>query len=125
MRWENLPFLICDPMRMEQAFINLITNARYAVEESNKDKKIINIETGLSGSSIVVKIDDNGIGINEKNLNKIYEPFFTTKEPGKGTGLGLSLVKSIVEENNGMININSRVNEGTNVLIEFKTGHYT
>ena len=67
---------------------------------------------------VVIKVSDNGIGIERKNLNKIFEPFFSTKEVGKGTGLGLSIVYGIVQEHRGSIECESTINKGTTLKIE-------
>lgn len=109
-------YVIGDPIRLEQVFMNIIINARDAVEKI-KDKRQMKIEikSYLSPETqeVVVEIKDNGCGMPESVMNKIFEPFFTTKEPGKGTGLGLSVTKKIVEEHNGKIHVESKEGEGT------------
>ena len=71
-----------------------------------------------SGHS-VLEIQDNGVGIDDNILDKITQPFFTTKGLGKGTGLGLAVSYGIIENNNGNIDIQSEVNRGTSVIITF------
>jgi histidine kinase len=106
---ENLPTIMADPSRLEQVFINLILNARDAIEERWKphepamDTKTITIKTKLSENKVIVEIRDTGIGIPEEIVDKIFEPFFTTKEVGKGTGLGLSISYGIVKDCHGDI----------------------
>lgn len=103
-----------DGIRLEQVFMNLITNARDAVEKARKEEgmKII-IRTYKRDGSVIIEVEDNGIGIPERLKEKIFEPFYTTKEVGKGTGLGLSISKQIIEEHNGRIEVESEVGKGT------------
>ena len=118
---EDLPPIIGDAIRLEQVFLNLITNARNAVESSQKEHKNIQIRTYQNGNlqsasdnpAVVVEVTDNGVGIPEDVKPKIFQPFFTTKEPGKGTGLGLSVASKIIEEHNGRIEVDSQVGERT------------
>ena len=64
-------------------------------------------------------ISDSGTGMSEEHLNKIYDPFFTTKEVGKGTGLGLPISQAIIAEHNATIAVNSRINRGTTFTLIF------
>jgi signal transduction histidine kinase len=64
-----------------------------------------------------VEIQDNGVGIQATELNRVFEPFFSTRRKGTGTGLGLSIVKNIVEEHRGTIEIDSEAGRGTSVLV--------
>ena len=116
---KNLPKIKADPGRLEQVFINLLINARDAIEErwglqegAEADKKII-IKTGCEGPTVVCKICDTGLGIEPSIANKIFEPFFTTKEVGKGTGLGLSLAYDIIKKHKGHIGVESKIGVGT------------
>ena len=126
----DLPPVIGDVIRLEQVVMNLITNARNAVESSGKEHKSIEIRTYQIDNQLettnpavqeathafglaVLEVTDNGVGIPEDLKKKIFQPFFTTKEPGKGTGLGLSVVSKIIEEHNGTIELSSQVGEGT------------
>ncbi|MCP4350047.1 MAG: PAS domain S-box protein [Desulfobacterales bacterium] len=122
---EDLPMIMADPIRLEQVFINLLINARDAVEDKkkfrehlkNEDK--ITIETGAESGKVVVKISDTGHGISEANLNKIFEPFFTTKEVGYGTGLGLSISYGIIKDCKGTIRAFSEEGKGACFVTEF------
>jgi len=124
---EDLPFITADPSRIEQVFINLLVNARDAIEEKSKknasriDNEKIFITTGMSKTRyIVVKVKDTGIGIEEETKEKLFEPFFTTKEVGKGTGLGLSISYGIIKECKGDIKAVSNENcDGTTFIIKF------
>jgi two-component system NtrC family sensor kinase len=117
----NLPRIMGDANQLEQVFLNLIANSRDAIEETDGKKKELTITTGLSedegAPAILVSIKDSGAGIPSENMEKIFEPFFSTKPVGKGTGLGLSLCYGIVEAHGGRIDIKSRVGEGTEVRI--------
>ncbi len=92
--------------KFQQVLMNLFTNAKDAFEESGKEG-IIRIETKNESDRVVVKISDNGPGIDEKHLGTIFDPFFTTKAPGKGTGLGLSIVHSMIDQFKGQIRVDS------------------
>jgi signal transduction histidine kinase/chemotaxis receptor (MCP) glutamine deamidase CheD len=110
-----LPQVLGDSVRLEQVIVNLITNARHAVEESGKEDKRIEVRTGKGsdGQTVSVEVKDNGVGIPEEAKKKIFQPFFTTKEPGKGTGLGLSVSKKILDEHKGTLEFFSNAGEGT------------
>ena len=97
----DIPPITGNLSELNQVFSNLIDNALYAMEAS--DKKELTIETDVVGNSVVVRIRDTGIGIPEELHDKIIEPFFTTKETGKGTGLGLSISYSIIKKHQGEI----------------------
>ena len=127
---SNIPRVKADPVQLEQILMNLMVNARDAVNEAKRDDgemKII-VEAGSeflddnyiqshpgshSGYFATISISDNGIGMDKQIRDKIFDPFFTTKEVGKGTGLGLATVYGIVKQNNGYINVYSEVGEGT------------
>ena len=107
--------LICNEGRMHQAFLNLLANA----VQSIKDEGNISIKTSISGEKLEISISDDGCGISEDNLARIFDPFFTTKEPGSGTGLGLSITYNIINEHNGSIKCNSKLNKGTEFIVTF------
>ncbi|MFH1489658.1 MAG: ATP-binding protein [Pseudomonadota bacterium] len=111
----DLPKVMGDPIRLEQVLMNLISNARGAMEGCGKEEKRIEIRTYLadSGQNVVAEVKDNGNGIPEELRARIFQPFFTTKESGKGTGLGLSVSSKIIEEHKGRIELASEVGEGT------------
>jgi PAS domain S-box-containing protein len=99
--------------RLHQAFLNIISNSEQAINEYGEI--IINIYK--QKSEIVVEIIDSGIGIEEKEILKITDPFYTTKAPGKGTGLGLSITYQIIKEHHGKLEINSTPKIGTRVKV--------
>jgi signal transduction histidine kinase len=106
---ENLPPLMADPNQIQQVFINLISNAAQAmtssgsVETSNGGR--LEIATKVEGGFIVTEFKDNGCGIPEENLGRLFEPLFTTK--AKGIGLGLAVSRSLVEGHGGTIEVES------------------
>lgn len=122
---KQLPLVLADADRMEQVFINLLINARDAIEEKwgPKDRmdggKTIVLKTWSEEKTVFAEICDTGSGISESVANKIFEPFYTTKEVGKGTGLGLSISYGIVKDCGGTIEIKSSSPEGTCFLLSF------
>ncbi|MBF0450843.1 MAG: PAS domain S-box protein [Candidatus Magnetomorum sp.] len=115
---DNLPPVMADVGRLEQVLINLILNARDAIDIFDKQtqakiEKKITINATCQSSNIIIKVSDTGPGIPESIKNKIFEPFFTTKEVGKGTGLGLSISYGIMKDFGGDIQVNSRQTGGT------------
>lgn len=119
---EKLPLLKGTTHRFEQVMLNLLFNAKDALEEKRqklgKDfKKKIEIITRKLNNQIIVEVKDNGIGIPSEVIDKILLPFYTTKAPGDGTGLGLSISYGIIKELDGEIEIQSEVLKGTTIRI--------
>ena len=108
-------FVLGDPGKLEQVFINIIDNAIHAISGSGS----ITVTTRAENKCIRIEISDSGTGIPQEHLNKIYDPFFTTKEVGIGTGLGLPISQAIVADCNASIGVDSRINEGTTFTITF------
>lgn len=106
-----------DKYNLEQVFLNLFNNAINSIKSKGVINIIINRLEKDSGDLVQIQVQDNGCGIDEENLKKIFNPFFTTRS--KGTGLGLSIVHELIKLNKGKIKINSKLNEGTIVIIEF------
>jgi signal transduction histidine kinase len=96
-----------------QVFINLLVNASHAIEGQGK----ITINSRVENNEVNICFKDNGVGITEKHLQKIFDPFFTTKPLGKGTGLGLHRVRTIIEEHQGRIDVNSSIGKGSTFSI--------
>jgi signal transduction histidine kinase len=109
---NDLPEILADPEMLYQAFLNILINAMQAMPEGGK----IHVEIGSSGNTVTICFEDEGEGIPEDILNKIWDPFFTTKE--KGTGLGLGIVKNIVESHRGSIQVINRSVCGARVKVE-------
>jgi len=116
---ENLPSIMADSNRLEQVFINLVTNARDALEEVSGHKKVLKIRSFMEEGNVVVTVSDTGKGIPAGIMNKIFEPFFTTKEVGKGTGLGLSISYGIIRDYGGTISVQSEEGSGTTFRLTF------
>jgi histidine kinase len=122
---ENLPMILAEPSRLEQVIINLLVNARDAIEdkvESGKGRRgedKIYIRTFSDSKTVRIEVMDTGLGIPEAVMGKIFEPFFTTKRPGKGTGLGLSISYGIVKDFGGTIQASSEKERGARFVIEF------
>ncbi|MFC1798653.1 PAS domain S-box protein [Thermodesulfobacteriota bacterium] len=122
---KNLPTVKADPGRIEQVFINLLINARDAIEEKcgtqihQKGEKKITLRTWSEEKHVFIEVCDSGSGISEVVANKIFEPFFTTKEVGKGTGLGLSISYGIVKDCLGSIRVKPTSAKGTCFLLTF------
>jgi signal transduction histidine kinase/BarA-like signal transduction histidine kinase len=113
----HLPRAMVDPHQIQQVVLNIINNARQAIE-GHQPRGTIRIATETCGNLVRISFQDNGPGIDEKNLSKVFDPFFTTKEVGKGTGLGLSLCYGIIKEHGGAISVHSRLGEGATFIIE-------
>ena len=113
--FKDVPDIFCSPSRLNQVFINLITNAVQAMDGKGK----LAISTSSRGDWVEITMQDTGCGIPEENLTKIMDPFFTTKPVGKGTGLGLSIVHQIIEEHEGQLLVDSKVGAGTRFTLGF------
>ncbi|MBL8818621.1 MAG: PAS domain S-box protein [Planctomyces sp.] len=125
----DLPAVEVDPVQMEQVLMNIVVNARDAMPCGG----VLTISTEpiflhgsghahhlphlLTGRFVCLTISDTGTGMTEAIREKVFDPFFTTKEPGKGTGLGLSVVHGIIQQCNGIIDVESRIDEGTTFRI--------
>jgi two-component system, NtrC family, sensor kinase len=111
--YADVPQILCAPSRINQVFINLVTNAVQAMD----GKGTLSITTSARDGWVDICVQDTGCGIAPENLGKIMDPFFTTKPVGQGTGLGLSIVRRIVDEHGGRITVDSAVGVGTAITI--------
>ena len=100
--------------KLHQAMLNIIGNAEQAIEDTGE----ITITTKIVAKYLEINIADNGCGISNDNMKRILDPFFSTKEPGKGTGLGLSITYNIILEHQGILEFESELGKGTNVIIK-------
>jgi C4-dicarboxylate-specific signal transduction histidine kinase len=100
--------------KLHQVFLNIIINSVQAIEE----KGTIKISTTLKNGLINIEIADTGCGINKEIIERITDPFFTTKDPDKGTGLGLSIAYSIIKDHKGSLDFTSELGNGTTVIIK-------
>lgn len=114
-----LPMVECLPGKINQVFMNLITNGIQAIKikPQHDVQEYMIIRTWQEGANVMISIKDSGTGMSNEIKQKIFEPFFTTKAVGEGTGLGLSIVFSIIEKHNGRIDVLSKINEGTEFII--------
>ncbi len=113
----ELPFTWADRFQLQQVFLNMITNAEYAVA-SIPAKGRITVRSEQKGDSILATIADNGPGMTAEQMGQIFNPFYTTKPVGEGTGLGLSIADGIIREHGGQIRVTSAPGEGTAFTVE-------
>jgi signal transduction histidine kinase len=118
---DSVPLVEADPVQLEQVFINILLNAEQSMKQAGRIKIDIKLEYSPKGSHpefITISFEDTGRGIPQKYLSKIFEPFFSTKEPGEGAGLGLSVSYGIIKAHRGNIEVKSQVNIGTTVIVK-------
>lgn len=111
--FSELPLIDCIASQINQVVMNITVNAAHAIEEFGT----IHIRTGTQADKVWIEIEDNGAGIPEDIISRIFEPFYTTKPIGKGTGLGLSLSQTIIEKHNGLLEVESTPGRGTKFKI--------
>jgi two-component system, NtrC family, sensor kinase len=117
-KFSELPPIKAKPEEIQQIFINILANAVQAMEGKGE----LRVSTERDNGNVIAKIVDTGPGIPKEYLSKIYDPFFTTKEPGKGTGLGLNIVHQLVVKYGGKIEVSSREGKGTTFSLTFPVG---
>jgi len=103
--------------KLQQVLINLLLNARDAMPSGG----LLEIETSMNDSMVLVDIRDTGVGISQENIKRIYDPFFTTKSTGNGTGLGLAVTYGIIQEHGGRIFVDSTPGKGTHFRLKLPT----
>jgi len=113
--------LYINPTKFQQLMMNLCLNAVQAMPKEG-ELNIRLYKTRDRGHRVILEVSDTGIGMKKENLEKVFDPLFTTKAPGKGTGLGLFVVKQIVEEYKGKIEVQSKPGQGTTFKISFPSG---
>ena len=118
----NLPRIMGDPNHLEQVFMNMVLNARNAMPRGGT----LTISSYVSDAvredgrrCVCVEFEDTGEGIPKENLERIFEPYFTTRKPGKGTGLGLAICRRIVNDHQGAIHVRSELEKGTAFTVTF------
>lgn len=107
------------PQKLLQVFINMLVNASHAIETKGN----ISILSRIVKQEVNIRFEDNGSGISQENLKSIFNPFFTTKPVGKGTGLGLHIVRAIIEEHHGRIDVSSKIGQGSQFSIYLPIHH--
>ena len=109
---RNLSEALVDKEKIKLAFLNIIVNA---IEAMEKKSGILLIKTGKQGNKCIVEINDNGTGMDEETLQKLFEPYFTSKV--KGNGLGLTNTQNIILNHKGIINVRSKTGNGSSFII--------
>lgn len=111
--YSEIPKIWCIPGKLNQVFMNILSNALQAVEEKNPSQGHIHISTELIASDwLRIRIRDNGIGMTEELISHIFDPFYTTKSIDKGNGLGLSICMGFIQLHNGTIQVSSQPDNG-------------
>jgi len=126
---KSLPAIFADPGKIDRMLTNLVMNAKDAMPSGGTIKisgQVIRFDPPASNSLqlddvpyLCLKVSDNGIGMDEYSCQHAFEPFFTNKPPGKGTGLGLAVVFGLMQVHNGIVDLQSKVGEGTTVSLYF------
>ncbi len=136
LNFTDSPNILCFPSKINQVLMNLLVNASQAIKEHTlieiEKAKIegsrshffgkITITTKATDEHCVIKITDNGHGIDEEDIHKVFEPFFTTKVVGSGTGLGLAICYEIVQQHNGKLSVKSEQGVGTSFVLKIPLG---
>ncbi|WP_423147110.1 sensor histidine kinase [Rubrolithibacter danxiaensis] len=123
--YGDIPLIECYPGKLNQVFLNIISNAIHAINKHHDDNPggKLSISTWFDQKHVFVKIEDNGTGMDENTQKKIFEPFFTTKEVGEGTGLGMSITYNTIKKHNGQIHLQSAPGKGTSFTLELPVIH--
>jgi two-component system NtrC family sensor kinase len=111
----DLPDILVDPAQIQQVLMNLIINAVEAMDGTGRLTLTTRMES--DGTMVVLEVADTGEGIAEEDIERVFDPFFSTKDPSHGTGLGLSISYGIVREHGGTISVTSSVGEGTTFAV--------
>ena len=119
----EVPPLSFDPEKMRRVVVNLVNNAVQATAARNQQAEaegfvyepVVTVSTEQEANRVIIRVEDNGIGMDEETSERAFEPLFTTR--ARGTGLGLALVDRIVSEHGGTVELESRPNEGTKVQV--------
>ncbi len=120
-RYGELPQVECLASQLNQVFMNLLVNAAQAMGDT---RGTITVSTGVDGGKVWVEVADNGCGISADKLDRIFDPFYTTKPVGKGTGLGLSLSYGIVQNHHGSLAVCSEPGVGTTFRVTLPVRHH-
>ncbi len=121
-------YILGDPTQIHQVIMNLCTNAYHAMREKGGGMMTVSLDRPMKGQNgmstsndnyCVLTVSDNGAGMDEQTLERVFEPYFTTKKKGDGTGLGLSVVHGIVQDHRGLIDVKSELGRGTTVSVSF------
>ena len=124
---EGVPELWCQSGKLSQVFMNIVVNAVQATESrwSDAEQRIVRVELkhlmamGEGVNTLEVRVQDNGTGMDEETRQRVFDPFYTTKDVGKGTGLGLSIVKGILDDHGAQVEVESTMGDGTTFILTF------
>ena len=112
---KDMPKILCYPSQLNQVFMNVLSNAAHAISAEGT----ITIKTkAISSNKVEIRIKDTGKGMDEETREKIFDPFFTTKGVSRGTGLGMSISYGIIQKHGGDIQVTSKLNRGTEFIIQ-------
>ena len=117
--YGDLPLIECYPGKLNQVFMNIISNGIYAIKKKFGESPggLLTITTFCDKNNLTIKIADNGTGMDEHTMKQVFEPFFTTKDVGQGVGLGLSIAFNTIKQHDGQILVQSKVGEGAEFTI--------
>jgi signal transduction histidine kinase len=116
-RFAAVPEVVCQPALINQVLLNVLDNAMHAAGERPGRRGSVTVETAEQDGGVVVRVRDDGGGMDPETLGRAFDPFFTTRPPGRGTGLGLSVSRQIVDAHGGRLSLTSRVGEGTEACL--------
>lgn len=135
LEWDipnNLPQIMCNAQQIQQVLLNIMSNARYALNkrypEPNPNKQItLHSEQIILNKKPFIRltITDQGIGIEHDIMDRLFDPFFSTKPSGEGTGLGLSISHGLIQENNGYLRVSSELGRSTSLVIDLPVAEIT
>jgi PAS domain S-box-containing protein len=118
----NLPAVMGDAAKLRQVIVNMISNARRALREKDSDDKLVRISAWAADTKgnprVTIEFYDNGVGIRAEDMDKVFDPFFTTRRDSGGTGLGLSITFGIIHEYGGTVIVNSEEGKHTVFTVE-------
>jgi signal transduction histidine kinase len=119
-QYGNLPLVHCYPGKLNQVFLNIISNALFAINEKFGDNPggQLTVSTSCDDKNVYITVEDNGTGMTEETKRKVFDPFFTTKDVGQGTGLGMSIAFTTVQKHNGTINVQTELGKGSIFSLE-------
>lgn len=114
---EDLPEVLADRGQMEQVLLNLVVNAEQALEDVPQERRLVRMVTRSQGDQVFLEVEDTGTGISRDSIEKVFDPFWSTRQAGGGSGLGLSLVHNMVSEHGGRVSVQSEVEEGSTFTV--------
>ncbi len=115
--YKTTPTVVANPAKLGQVFLNLLVNAAQAIEDGDASGHRIWVRTGSNAGRVFIEIRDTGVGMTEPVMNRMFEPFYTTKPIGVGTGLGLAFCRDVISELDGVITVDSKPGDGTSFRI--------